>query len=74
MSNLVGILLRFCRPFVSGYLESGRAPGGKFSDLFIRHLDPSYFATQGQRLGDLRGVNYLGGKIGWMKCHGGICP
>ena len=62
MVNLVGVLLRFCRPFVVGYLEGGGAAGGKFGDLFERHLDPGYYRAQGQRLGQLAGAACLGGE------------
>ena len=66
--NLVAVLLRFCRPFMVGYLEGviaqkgGTAGGGKFGDLFVRHLDPGYYGSHRERLGDLRGANRLGGE------------
>ncbi len=59
MVNLSGVMLRFCRPFVSGYLEGG--PAGKFGDLFQKHLDPEYFAGQAARLGDLSKATVLAG-------------
>ena len=67
--NLVAVLLRFCRPFMVGYLLDGvvaqkgsAAGGGKFGDLFVRHLDPGYYGAHRERLGDLRGANRLGGE------------
>lgn len=46
--NTTAIMLRFARPFIEGYL----AKSPKFTDLFDKHLNPSYYTSQTHRLGD----------------------
>jgi len=53
-------MLRFARPFIEGYLA--KAP--KFSDLFDRHLSPSYYTSQAHRLGDATRSMTLAGNAG----------
>jgi hypothetical protein len=60
MVNLTAAALRFCRPFVTGYLDPTDT---KFRDLFDRHLSPSYYAACSHRTGDMSAVNSLAGAI-----------
>jgi hypothetical protein len=62
MINLLGILMRFARPFVVGYLEGGAS--GKFADLVEKHLEPSYLTEHSYRLGGMpAGLTSLAGEI-----------
>lgn len=60
MLNLTAVVLRLARPFVSGYLTQNP----KFSDLFERHLQPSYYTTHARRLGSAPSESTLAGRRG----------
>ena len=60
MINVSAVCLRFCRPFVEGFLA--REP--KHIDLFTKHINPQYYTLQAHRLGDLSATNTLAGSGG----------
>ena len=61
MINVSAVCLRFCRPFVEGFLA--REP--KHIDLFTKHINPQYYTLQAHRLGDLSATNTLVGVCVW---------
>ncbi|KAF6265753.1 ubiquitin elongating factor core-domain-containing protein [Scenedesmus sp. NREL 46B-D3] len=60
MLTLTAAVLRLTKPFVSGYLTQNP----KFCDLLTKHLNPSYYASHGHRLGSAVLETTLSGQRG----------
>lgn len=65
--SLVAVALRFCRPFVSGFLEGQP----KFRDVLTKHLSPDYYTRAAHRLPGLEKEATLAGEKGLARTTSG---